>query len=416
MSALPPDPPRASRSPIAAAFALPFFGAVWSANLLQMLAGQVHLFTLQWLVTDLTTSRTTLGLVLTITGLTVTLASPLAGVAADRFPKRDLLVVGRVGVLVVVVLLLGLVYSGAVAIWHLLVCAGAYGFLQALTQPATQTYVFDVVGREHTQTALALNSAGIGLASMGGPAIAGVLVASSGVAGSWVGVIAGLVLSIVLLARVPIRGLPSALPRAPLRELQEGFAYVLAHPPVLLALFACSMSFFNGALFAMRPVFARHVLDVGSEGMGMMAATAGIGTLLGALLATRRPTLRRPGRAIVLSMLGFSVCIFAYAFAFSYGYILLVEFASGFFAQLWQISAFSGLQMSVSEALRGRVMGLVFMVAQLAQVGGVFVGRLADDIGDQLAMGIFGLIPMLLLLAVYAFGRNTLDGLDARGA
>ena len=71
------------------------------------------------------------------------------------------------------------------------------------------------------------------------------------------------------------------------------------------------------------------------------------------------------------------------------------------------------MQMAVAENLRGRVMGLVFMVAQLAQVGGVFVGRLADCVGDQLAMGIFGLVPVLVLLAVYGFGRRTLDQLAA---
>jgi MFS family permease len=410
------DPTRSTRSPVADAFRVRFFGVVWTANLLHMLAGQMHLFTLQWLVTDLTPSRTTLGLVLTIAGLTVTLSSPLAGVAADRFPKRDLLIIGRLGVLAVVLAPLGLVYSGTVEIWHVLVCAGAYGFLQALTQPATQTYVFDVVGREGTQTAVALNSAGMGIGQMGAPALAGLLIAASGVVGSWIGAALGLLFSILLLARVPIRGMPSATTRAPLRELREGFAYVIAHPPVLLALLACSMSFFNGALFAMRPVFARHVLEVGSQGMGMMAASAGIGTLIGALLATRRPTIRHPGRAIVLSMLGFSGCILAYAFAFSYEYILVVEFASGVFAQLWQISAFSGLQMSVAEAVRGRVIGLVFMVAQLAHVGGVFVGRLADGVGDQLAMGIFGVIPVVALLGLYVLGRSTLDQLDTRQA
>jgi len=181
----------------------------------------------------------------------------------------------------------------------------------------------------------------------------------------------------------------------------------------LLTLVACSMAFFNGAIFALRPVFARHVLGVGSEGMGVMMASAGLGTLLGALAATLLPSFRRPGIAITLSMFAFSSCIFLYSFAFSYPYILAVEFASGLAAQVWQISTFSGLQMSVPEAMRGRVMGILFTVVQLAQVGGVFVGRLADQLGDQLAMGIFGAVPMVVLAGLLLFGSRSLRQLGA---
>ena len=168
------------------------------------------------------------------------------------------------------------------------------------------------------------------------------------------------------------------------------------------------MAFFNGALAAMRPVFARHVLEVGSQGMGVMAASAGLGNLLGALFATRLPDFRRPGLAITLGMLGFATSIVLYSLAFSLPYVLGVEFLAGVFAQLWQISTFAGLQMAVSEEMRGRVMGLVFTTAQLAQVGGLFVGRLADAIGDQAAMATFGAIPVALLILVLVFGRRSL--------
>jgi MFS family permease len=399
------------------AFRTPHFGAVWLSNVLQFFGTQVQLFTLQWLVTDLTASRTILGLVTSIQGATVAAASPVAGVAADRLPRRDVLVASRLAIAAGVLVMSGLAGSGRLVLWHVFPFAVGLGLLTALAQPATLTYVVDVVGRERAQNAVALNSAGIGLGQMAGPALAGVLVASIGIMGSWLGAAGGLAAAALLLVRIPIRGRGESTSRAPWRELRDGFAYVLGTPPVLLALLACSMAFFNGALFAMRPVFARHVLEVGSEGMGVMAASAGLGNLLGALGATALPQFRRPGIAIATSMLGFSLCIFLYAFAFSYPYILAVEFASGLCAQLWQISAFSGLQLAVPEAMRGRVMGLLFTVVQFAQVGGVFVGMLADRIGDQAAMGIFGAIPVTVLTVLLIFGRGTLRrlGLDTAG-
>lgn len=411
-------PPSSDRggTPLVQALRAPHFPALLLSNLLQQFGGQIQLFSLQWLVTDLTTSRTAIGLVTTVQGVVVAASSPAAGVAADRLPKRMLLLIGRLGVFAGILVMVGLTQAGWVSLWHVFAFVAAAGLVASFSQPASLTYVFDVVGRERAQPAVALNSAGIGLGQMAGPALAGVLVASIGVVGSWLSAAGALAVSALLLLVIPIRGLPLASDRAPLRELREGFAYVLATPPVLLALIACSMAFFNGALFAMRPVFARHVLEVGSEGMGWMAASAGLGNLLGALAATLMPTIRRPGMAIALSMLAFSVCIFAYAFAFSLPYLMGVEFASGLAAQVWQISAFSGLQLSVPEHMRGRVMGILFTVAQLAQVGGVFVGGVADRMGDQVAMGLFGVIPITVLLGLIAFGHRQLARLGPETA
>ena len=402
------SPPGASRPGPFAPFRIPHFGLVWSSNLIHFFAGQVHLLTLQWLATDLSSSRTILGLVIAVQGIVVALGSPLGGVVADRTAKRGLLLGVRLGLAGMVFGLGFLVQAGWISLWHVMVAAGLGGLLNAVGQPASQTYVFDVVGTRSAQPAIALNSSAIGLGQMTGPALAGWLITRVGVVGAWGAAAAGFVTAALLLIRIPIAGRPSGASRAAWRELREGLAYALGTPPVALALLACTMAFFNGAIFAMRPVFARHVLDVGSAGMGGLAAAAGFGTLLGSLVATMLPDFRRPGLAIAGSMLAFSTCVFLYAFAWSFPYLLGVEFASGLAAQIWQIASFSGLQMSVPDRMRGRVMGLLFTVAQLAQVGGVFVGQLADRLGDRVAMGIFGAIPVVLLLGLFAFGYRQL--------
>lgn len=399
------DPPR--HGPLET-LRTPYFGRVLLANVLQFLGTTVQLFTLQWVVTDMTTSRGILGLVISVQGAVVALASPAAGVAADRLPKRDLLIVGRAGLCASVLAMTIMAHFEWLELWHVFVFAAGAGLLGALFQPTALTYVFDVVGRDRAQSAVAFNSAGIGLGQMAGPALAGVLVASVGVVGSWLSSAAGLAAAAVLLIAIPIRGEPAATASHPLRELAEGFRFVLRTPPVLLALLACSMAFFNGALMAMRPAMARFVLDVGSEGMGLMAACAGLGNLLGAIGAASLPQFRRPGIAITVSMLVFATCTLLYSFAFSLSYILVVEFASGLVAQFWQISAFAGLQLSVPEAMRGRVMGLLFTTAQLAQVGGVFVGMLADEVGDQVAIGVFGVVPIVFLTGLLVFGYRSL--------
>lgn len=394
------------------AFGIPYFASLWGSNLLHFFGLQVQLFTLQWLATDLTESRTLIGLILAIQGVSVALLSPGAGVAADRMPRRDLLMMCRLALAALIFLLAGLVYIDAIVLGHLFAFAVVLGGLTALSQPPSQTFLFDIVPRAKAQQAVAMGSAGIGLGMMAGPAVAGVLIATIGVVGSWLSAAGGLFIAAMLLLRIPIKGLPTGERRAPLRELAEGFEYVWRNPALRLTLIVCSMSFFNGALAAMRPIFARHVLEVGSEGMGWMAASMGCGNLLGALVAVSLPDFRRPGLSITIAMLGFALMLVLYSFAFSLSYLMAIEFAAGIFGQLWQVSTFAGLQMAVSEEMRGRVMGMVFTVAQAALLGSVFVGRLADSVGDQMALFVFGSIPMVILIAILVFARNTLAQLS----
>jgi MFS family permease len=389
---------------------LPHFATYLGSNFVQFLCAQVLTMCLQWLVTGLTPSRTILGLVGFAQGGSVALASPVAGVLADRVRKRRLLVIGRLAIALLAAGLALLVAAERIAIAHVLLAASCGGLIAALLQPATQTYVFDLVGRRRVENAVALNATGSGVAQVAGPALAGALIATLGIAGGFGFASAGMLGAAALLLLVPVAGAPAAGldRRSPLQELRAGFAWVRVNPPVRLVLLACSMAIFNGAHFAMRPVFARHVLEVGSTGYGTLAAAQGVGTVLAALvLATRRP-LGRTGFWVVGSMFGYALGIVAYALAPGFELMLLAELALGITGQVWNVTAISGLQLAVPEAMRGRILGMVFMLAQLGFVGQLAVGALADRVGDRTALLVFGLIPTAVLGSILVFGRRRL--------
>jgi MFS family permease len=348
-----------------------------------------------------------------IQGGVIFATSPLSGVAVDRLPRRRILVAGRVGLALLLCVIAALVALDRIEVAHLLAASFVLGLLGSLVQPATQTYVFDVVGRDHLQSAVSLNAAAVGVGQTLGPLLGGALLATAGFVAAYLSLAAGLVLAALLLLLVPVLGISGDGAREShwWADFKEGLSYVARHRAVLLALLVCSMSIFNGALMAMRPIFARHVLEVGSAGYGMMAGAAGLGGLLSALFAATRPVARRPGLIIAGSMLGFAILIFLYSFAFSYEYLLVVEFFTGVFGQIWMVATFTGIQMAVPEEMRGRVVGLVYMMVMLAPMGALFVGMLADAVGDQLAMGIFGAVPALLLISILAFGWSTLGEL-----
>lgn len=391
-------------------FRIPHFFTLWSSNLIQFVSAFIYTVVLGWLVTSLTESRTVVGLVGFVQGGVMFLASPLAGVAVDRLSKRRLLVVGRLGLAGVVAAIAVLVAGGRIEIWHILVASVVGGLLTALTQPATQTYVYDVVRRQHLQSAISLNAGATSVAHTVGPLLGGALVGAIGFVGAYVSAAAGLVLSALLLLSIPVLGRADepASPAHWASDLRQGLAYVWTHPPVRLVLIACSLSVFNGAVAAMRPIFARHVLGVDAVGYGAMAGAAGLGGLAAAVAMAGLPGIRRPGPWIVASMLAFALLIVLYAFAFSFEYILVIELLSGVAGQIWMVSTFSGLQMAVPDDMRGRVVSLVFTVVMLAPIGGLFVGLLADGIGDRWALGIFGIIPAAVLACLLVGGYRSL--------
>ena len=328
--------------------------------------------------------------------------SPWGGVIADRVAKKWLLVGSRIAMVVLVGVMGSLVAADVAVIGHLWAGSLIGGVVVSLMQPASQTYVFDLVGRDRLENAIALNATAGGVAQMLGPALGGMIVATIGVASSFFLSGAGMFMAAGLLLAVPVSGRAVAgiARKHPIDEIRDGFAWVWNDRGVRLVLFVSCMALFNGAIASMRPIYARYVLDVGAEGLGLLSGASGIGTVTTAVLMSMMPRFRYIGLWITGGMLGYALCLLAYSFAFSLGYLLLIEFLLGATGQIWNVAIMAGLQLAVPEQMRGRVISMVFMVAQLGFIGQPIVGALADRLGDQIALGIFGAIPSAVLAVV----------------
>ena len=111
---------------------IPSFLPFWLSNVLQFLCFQVQSMTMQWLITSLTDSRTALGAIGFVQGGTMAIASPIAGVVVDRFPKRRLLIFGRVGLATLVLCISAGVVTEQIELWHLAIAAMIGGLLAVL--------------------------------------------------------------------------------------------------------------------------------------------------------------------------------------------------------------------------------------------------------------------------------------------
>jgi len=342
-----------------------------------------------WLVLTLTGSAGALGITTGLQFLPILLFSPIAGVLADRLPKRSVLMVTQVAMAATAIVLGLLAVTGAVTTWHVYVLAFVFGTGAAFDMPARQAFVNEIVGKAKLANAVALNSAAFHLARMIGPAIAGGIIAllGSGVdATGWVILVNGATYFAVLLQLKRIR--TEELTQAPLvprakGQLRAGVAYVRSRPDIMLVMGVVFCAGTFGLNFQMTTaLMATDVYDKGAGEYGVLGSIVAVGSLVGALIAARRTTSRQ--RLVVVGGIIFGVVTMIAGLMPSYLTFALFLPVCGLAALTLITSANAFVQMAVEPSMRGRVMALymaVFMGG--TPFGAPLLGWVADHAGAR---------------------------------
>lgn len=354
-----------------------------------------------WLVLLLTGSGAALGLVTGLQFLPFLVLSPLAGLVADRFPKRRLLQLTNIGMAVPALLLGLLTVTGLVETWHVYVLALLLGVASAFDAPARQTFVSELVGPDDLTNAVGLNSASFNSARLVGPALAGVLIAALGggeTGTGWVILLNGVSYVAPVLT---LRALDASLLRTPepsLRapgQVREGLAYVRGRPDLLLIL---GIVFFAGTFglnFQMTSaLMATEVFDRGPTEYGLLGTFLAVGSLAGSLVAARRERVRH--RLVVGAALVFGVVEVAAGLAPSYVVFALLCPLLGLSALTLITSANAHLQLHTDAAVRGRVMALYLMIfIGGTPFGAPFIGWVGESLGARWTLLVGGALTVV---------------------
>jgi MFS family permease len=320
-----------------------------------------------WLVLEITGSPFKLGLISTLQSGPILLLSVFAGVLADRVTRRSLLFVTQSAQACLAVTLGLLAWSGHVRYWHVAVVAILWGTMTAIDQPARQSMVMEMVGRQHVVSAVGLNSVSFNGARIVGPAVAGLLIARVGLSPGFLLNAIAFAFSITMLAQIPARRpRPRDREATFVADLLEGLAYGLRTPAVrfLLGLqIILSFCVFNFSVYV--PLLARHVLGMGAEGFGLLMTCLGVGALAAGLslggIGALRPALIAGALAVSCACLvGLSLTRVLWLAA-------LVLAVTGFAGTIVMAGCNTSLQLGAPDALRGRVMSLYTLLS-----GGVF--------------------------------------------
>jgi MFS family permease len=356
-----------------------------------------------WLVYQLTGSARDLGLVNFVGAIPLVPLTLYAGLIADRFEKRKVIFLTQASMMVLAFLLALLCWTGAVRLWHVLVLAFLLGAAQALDTPSRQAFVVELVGREDLSNAIALNAGMFQAARVLGPAAAGVLVATSGVAGaffingtSFLAVLFALFLMDATLIRHTGGDAEST------RDLLGGIRYIREHrlPGAVVLLISLS------ALLAMPyyviiPIFANEVLGRGAQAYGVLMSAAGVGAVVGSLFSASSYVRDRKGGTVTVGSLAFPFFLFAFAFSRGYVTACLLLVAAGFSFVLQNAPANSLLQELVPDHLRGRVMAIyVSLFLGLMRVGSMLIGELTARTSVRTALAMLSVASLVAGLCI----------------
>ena len=342
-----------------------------------------------WLILTLTGSAGALGLTTGLQFLPIVLFSPIAGVIADRYPKRRVLAATQTAMGLTAGLLGLLAVTGVVQPWHVYVIAFVFGIGTAVDAPARQAFVNEMVDRDLLPNAVGLNSAAFNLARMIGPAVAGLLIAwlGSGVSATgWVILVNAATYLAVIVSLTRMRAselLPSArLARAP-GQLRDGLRYVRSRPDIMLvmAVVFCAGTF--GLNFQMTTaLMATEVYGKGAGEYGILGSILAVGSLLGSLLAARRKRPRQ--RLVILAAIGFGGIELVAGLMPTYLTFAVILPLCGFAALTVITAANAYVQVSSAPEMRGRVLALYFAIFMGGTpIGAPVLGWIAENFGAR---------------------------------
>lgn len=372
---------------------------LWFMGQLVSLVGTWMQTTAQgYLVFQLTHSPLYLGYVGFAAGAPSWLFMLYGGVIADRVPRRKLLLIAQSTMMVLAFVQAGLTFAGLIQPWHIIVLALGLGIANAFDAPARQAFTVEMVGREDLTNAIALNSSMFNLATVVGPAVAGLTYAWVGPA--WCFTLNGLSFIAVITALLLMRLKPMLAKKrttAALDDLKEGLRYTASHVAIrTLVSIAAVVSLFGLAFMTLMPAWATSVLGGDASTNGLLLAARGVGAVTGALLIAALGQFNGRGKLLTVGSFVFPLMMLIFAGVRWLPLSLLMLAGTGWgFMVLFNL-ANTLLQTLVPDDLRGRVVSIYTLgFFGLMPLGALLAGWAAEQWGEPNTLALSALITLV---------------------
>ena len=356
-----------------------------------------------YLVYELTQSAAFLGYVSFANGLPVYLFSLYGGVIADRIPRRKMLVITQATMMVLAFILALLTFTKVVQPWHIIVLAFLLGTANAFDTPARQSFVAELVDRKDMTNAIALNSTMFNIGTVIGPAVAGMVYAWAGPGWCFTINAISFIAVITALLLMNLSGVLQAAPKSPADTgLKEVLVFAWDNKVIRSLLFNLAIiGMFSFGLLALLPAWAVTILKGDATTNGLLLSARGVGSLIGALMIATIGSRGFRGKIWTIGYLLTPVFLMIFAFVRWLPLSLFIMACAG-----WSLMAMINItntlvQTHVSDALRGRLMGLYALIFMGGtSLGSLIAGWVADGFSETITVAVFsGFVAIMALVS-----------------
>ena len=385
------------------------FRLLWCGHVFASMAFWMDQVTRGWLIYELTDSTVQLGLVRGVQAIPILFLSPIAGSVADRYSRKAQILVAQIADGLMFGLLALLIFTATIEPWHVYATAFGMAAAQTFHQPARAAIIADVVPGSHLTNAIGLNSMIFNVARSLGPALAGVMIATSGTGGAYGVQAACFFLATFWTLRLSgaQRGTAKSHGHGRFgvslaRSIVEGWRFSWQNETVRAALLITMLAaLFIVPFTTLLPVFARDILGVGASGQGLLLTAMGVGALGSAVMIAGFGDRMARGKIMLggVAVYGIGVAVFGISPWFHVSMLLMV--VVGFANVCSHALVQTVLQTYSPPEFRGRTIALFHMGQVVMTAGSILIGALAALSGAPWAVALMGAAGAVAMLVVH---------------
>ena len=346
---------------------------------------------LGWLVLDITNSPLWVGISAGVAGAGMTLFSPVAGVLADRYNRKHLLILSLLVQSLAAIILGILLLMDFLQLYHALLFSFVSGLTGSVKFSCKMALTLDLAGRNNLLKGIAANFFSMTIMGVVAPLAGGLILAELGMGQAFL--LIGALLLVSLMVVSLLKGIESPQYRGAshVDDFLEGVRYMFRSPSVRLLILAVMVSeTFGWAVESMLPVIARDELGLGPEGFSYLMSAGALGAAVTTVTISVVPNIENKGKLVLLGIIGFGIGLIVFAFS----KLLILSLFCLAFTFGCGVAYESGLSTLIQEVIpdrmRGRVLSFQTFCWGFSGMAGFHAGPIAALLGAPIAVAVGG--------------------------
>lgn len=378
----------------------PDFRLYMIGQLISAIGGQMQFVALNWHIYILTNSAFALGLIGLMRFIPIVIFSLIGGAAADHYNRKKIWYATTTMLGILALILAATTWMGIIQPWMIYVLTALSAATSAFEMPARQAYVPSLVKKEHIANAMSLNVIMWQTATILGPAVAGFAIARLGVGSIYsMNAVSFIALIIGLMYMKTEIITPKSQSGMSLSSIIEGYRFVRSRTVLWSTMVLDFFSTFFASATSLLPIFAKDILHVGPEGMGILFAAPAVGAFLAGFMIAHVGTVKKQGIVLLSSVGMYALATIMFGLSTSFVLSFFALFFVGVGDSISMIIRQTLRQLETPDNLRGR-MSAISMIFSFGgpQLGEFEAGLLAATFGSPISVIIGGGATVLVVL------------------